>query len=184
MHALVGTALLAFAPPPSAVPASRAPSCRMQMPEFPKLPELPKFDLPKLPNPFGGDDSSATTSGGSGGGGGGGGGGFPGFQVFEGKKAVTQLILRPGDVRFTDSDGDVITLKRGSVRTTVDFYVGDELKIEGAKMTRQGNSLQLTGIDRSTFMFKAFGGNFKDEIIDLTTPSDPKSVDEAMKLLG
>ena len=89
----------------------------------------------------------------------------------------------PGDVQFQDVDGDVITLKRSRTSpSAVDYYVGDELKIEGAILERAGDALQFTGVDRSTFMYKAFGGNFKSIITDQATPRDPEDCDKACAL--
>ena len=83
----------AFAPPACAAvrdgTSRAAVHMQFKMPEMPG--GLPKFQMPKL-----GID-------------------MPGIEVFEGAKAKGGKLksMREGDVRFTDADGDVITITRG-----------------------------------------------------------------------
>ena len=62
-----------------------------------------------------------------------------GIEFEAGKETTTMLQTAPGDVQFTDRDGDIITLKPS--RTTpgkVDYYNGDVMKIKDASMVQQG----------------------------------------------
>ena len=95
----------------------------------------------QFPNPFGGDDKQ-----------GGGGGGFkmpsvsfPGIEIFQNPEKSTEFAAGRNDLRFQDTDGDVITLKP-SLPGRVDFFVGNTLKIGDATVARQGeNALAITG---------------------------------------
>lgn len=104
--------------------------------------------------------------------------------------AVTEPITteptRPkvGDeVSFVDTDGDVVAIKVVS-RGVVDFYINGELKIKDSVMLQTGSSLELRGIDVSSWLYKLSNGNFVEEIVEQTTPPEPADIVRALKLLS
>ena len=62
-----------------------------------------------------------------------------------------------------------------------------ELKVKDAKLEAGPGSeasVQLSGIDRTDWKYKLSNGSFKDEIIDLTVPSDAADAARAMYLVN
>ena len=102
-----------FVPPASRVAAPRSRAVRMEDEGF-KLPELPKFELPKLD--LGGIE----------------------FGEGEDKSKQKGLTPRDGDVQFVDTDGDTITLRKSLRGKYVDYYAGELLKIQDGTLTRSG----------------------------------------------
>ena len=119
-----------------------------------KLPELPKITLPKIE--------------------------IPGIEVFGPAGTEADARQRPGDVRFTDRDGDVITLRKAGGRR-VDYYVGAELRMAGARLEADGASLKLSGTVKKSTGF--FNFEMEEQCVDKTTPSDPDAVAVAMALV-
>ena len=147
-----------FVPPASRAAAPRTRAVRMEDEGF-KLPELPKFEMPKLD--------------------------LGGIEFGEGDDKSKQKGLTPrdGDVQFVDTDGDTITLRKSPRGKYVDYYAGELLKIQDGTLERSGSMLQVSGIDQSDWKFKFFNGNFKSEITDGMTPRDPAVLDAAMALV-
>ena len=91
---------------------------------------------------------------------------------------------RVGDeVDFVDTDGDRVAIKLVS-RGVVDFYVNGELKIKDCVVLQTGSSLELRGIDVSSWLYKFSNGNFVEEIVEQTTPPDSADIERALKLLS
>lgn len=112
---------------------------------------------------------------------------FGGIQFEEGAETTTKLRAAPGDVQFSDADGDVITLRKSCLPGTtgkVDYYNGEIMKIQAASMVREGAGLLLSGVDRTSFKFKASSGSFKEIIDELAVPTDPADVERALDLLS
>ena len=65
----------------------------------------------------------------------------------------------------------------------VDFYVGGELKLEGAIVVRSGNGLQFTGKETKGTPLSFVGFNLEDTITVGATPADPANADLAMALV-
>lgn len=103
--------------------------------------------------------------------------------------SVTEPKTRPtrprvGDeVSFVDTDGDVVAIEVVS-RGVVDFYINGELKIKDSVMLQTGSSLELRGIDVSSWLYKLSNGNFVETIVEQTTPPEPADIVRALKLLS
>jgi len=103
--------------------------------------------------------------------------------------AVTEPMKPPtrprvGDeVTFVDTDGDRVAIKLVS-KGVVDFYVNGELKIKDSVMLQMGSSIELRGIDVSSWLYKFSNGNFVEEIVEQTTPPESADVERALKLLS
>ena len=65
----------------------------------------------------------------------------------------------------------------------VDYYVGKSLKLEGAVLVQNGNSLQVTGTIKKGTPLSFLGFNLEETQTDQMTPSDPEDVAKAMALL-
>ena len=109
-----------------------------------------------------------------------------GIQFEEGMETTTMLKAAPGDVQFSDADGDVITLRKSTFPGAdgkVDYFNGEVMKIQAATMAKEGEGLLLSGVDRTTRKFKASSGSFKEVIDELAVPTDPADVTRALALL-
>jgi len=146
-----------------------------------------QFSMPKLPNPFGGNEdeqspSAPPTVG-----------GFvapPRAERPEFKLELPalpnpfaqELKLSPLDVRFTDVDGDVVTL-RPNGGSAVDFYVGNDLRLEKARMVENGGTLEITGKVKKSTPLSMIGFNLEEITTEGVTPRDPADVERAMALV-
>ena len=97
--------------------------------------------------------------------------------------APGDLKLIPTDVQFQDKDGDTITF-RGVRGGKVDYYVGKELKLQGAILTQNGDALQVTGKVTKGTPLSFIGFNLEDTITDQMTPADPEDIAKAMALVA
>jgi len=112
---------------------------------------------------------------------------FGGIAFEEGMETTTTLKAAPGDVQFSDADGDVITLRKSTLPGAtgkIDYYNGETMKIQAASMVKEGEGLLLSGVDRTSFKFKASSGSFKEVIDELAVPTDSADVERALALLA
>ena len=87
-----------------------------------------------------------------------------------------------GDVQFKDSDGDLVTLRpKGAM---VDMYVGSDLRLSNARMSRDGNMLKLSGVVTKGTPLSFLGFNIEENLTEGVTPVDPADADRAMELVG
>ena len=93
-----------------------------------------------------------------------------------------ELKLSPLDVRFTDVDGDVVTL-RPNGGSAVDFYVGNDLRLEKARMVENGGTLEITGKVKKSTPLSMIGFNLEEITTEGVTPRDPADVERAMALV-
>ena len=91
------------------------------------------------------------------------------------------LELYPSDVQFQDIDGDVITLREA--RGKVDFYVGNQVKLSGARLRRNGNTIEITGTVKKGTPLSFLGFNLEDVITEGVTPVNAADCDAAMALV-
>ena len=148
-----------------------------------------QFNMPKLPNPFGGSDDEQEKPAGDkferGF------GGFvapprpdrPEFKLEVPNPFAQEIKLGPRDVVFTDKDGDEVVLQPNA-GGTVDFWVGNKLVLEKARLERNGDSLEITGTIKKGTPLSMLGFNLEEIATEGTTPRDPDDVDKAMALVG
>ena len=91
--------------------------------------------------------------------------------------------LFPDDVEFTDVDGDYVVVRKAS-GGTVDLYVNKKLKFEGARMSSNGNMLEITGSVKQGFAFLgALGFQLEDIVTEGVQPTNPADLEKAMALV-
>jgi hypothetical protein len=93
------------------------------------------------------------------------------------------LKLMPGDVQFTDVDGDIITI-RAVGGNRVDMYVGDTLRFEKGRLLRNGNTLEITAKVKKGTPLSFIGFNLEEIVTEGTTPQDVFDLERALALVG
>ena len=90
--------------------------------------------------------------------------------------------LFPDDVSFTDRDGDQVVLRK-TIGNRVDFYVNKKMRLSGARMVRNGDTLEVTGTIKKGTPLSFLGFNLEDVVTEGCVPSDAAACDAAMALV-
>jgi hypothetical protein len=97
------------------------------------------------------------------------------------------LELKPGDLQFTDVDGDVVTLRLirdMAGRFVVDMYINGALRFEKATLKQNGKTLEATGMAKTKTPLSFIGLNIENEETEGTTPQNEDDLRRALTLVG
>ena len=111
----------------------------------------------------------------------------PRMQLPGGFWTSEDLELKPGDLQFTDVDGDVVTLRLirdMTGRFVVDMYVNGTLRFEKATVVRNGNTLEITGMSKTKTPLSFIGLNIENEETDGVTPQNQEDLERVVTLVG